>query len=291
MYTHTRLTSSVQNRHKPARLIFIFFLHPSLWAVGTTSLSQAPVWSQAPAVPLINIRYDSIRSLNHLNRVSTKQLPLVLDELAPEATVGPNDRAASFDPGVGLSQRHTVILHEVRQAQRSWAAHTSCTVHQNRPSFTPHTVDLISHAVEIQGDRGVGHICQRDFYILHVRPVEVGELDGGVDHTGDAFRKQQAAVWCHIPSAEEEVGCYLCDAPQQTAVLRHQPWNRSGHHGATMVVVVVVVMVLEEALAARSHGEISSESRGMLIFFFFLKEKSSAAPSHSSAVEASTQVL
>lgn len=81
-------------------------------------LSQAPVRSQAPAVPLINIRYDPVGRLHHLYRVSTKQLPLVLDELAPEAAVGPDDGAAGFDPGVGLGQRHTVILHEVRQTQR-----------------------------------------------------------------------------------------------------------------------------------------------------------------------------
>lgn len=120
MYSHTLLTSSVQNRHRPAGLVFSLSLDPSLHTVGTASLSllQAPVWSQAPAVPLIDIRYDPVWCLNHLNRVSTKELPLVLNELAPEATIGPDDRATGFDPGVGLSQRHTVILHQVRQAQR-----------------------------------------------------------------------------------------------------------------------------------------------------------------------------
>lgn len=58
------------------------------------------------------------------------------------------------------------------------------------------------------------HVRQRDLYILHVRPVEVGELDGGINHTGDAFRQQQAAVGRHVPSAEEKVGGDLCDAPQ-----------------------------------------------------------------------------
>lgn len=221
-------------------------------------LSQAPVWSQTPAVPLINVRYDPVGCLHHLNGVSTKQLPLIVNELAPEATVGPDDRAAGFDPGVGLSQRHTVILHKVSQTQRGWAAHTRCTVHQHRPSFASHTVDLISHAVEVQGYWRVGHVRQWDLYILHVRPVEVRELDGGVDHTGDAFGQQQAAVGCHVPPAEEEVGGDLRNAPQQAAILRQQPWYRSGDHRATVVVVVVMV---EEALAAGTHRGIKWAAR------------------------------
>ena len=243
---------------------------------STLWISQAPVRSQAPAVPLINIRYDPVGRLHHLYGVSTKQLPLILDELAPEAAVGPYDGAAGFDPGVGLGQRDTVILHEVRQTQRGGAAHPRRTVHQHRPSLSSHAVDLISHAVEVQREGGMGHIGQRDLYILHVRPVEVGELDGGVDHTGDAFGQQQAAVGRHVPSAEEEVGGDLGDAPQQAAVLRQEPWHQSGHHGATMVVVV------EEALAAGTHREIKKASRRTEKNVFF-KAKSSAAQSHSSA--------
>lgn len=117
MYTHTCLTSPVLNTHEPAvqkgKRAHLRFPPRSL----TVDLSQAPVRSQASAVPLINIRYDPVGRLHHLNRVPTKQLPLILDELAPEPAVGPDDRAASFDPGVGFGQRHTVILHEVRQTQ------------------------------------------------------------------------------------------------------------------------------------------------------------------------------
>lgn len=102
----------------------------------------------------------------------------------------------------------------------------------------------------------MGHIRQWDLYVLHVRPVEVWELDGGVDHTGDAFGQQQAAVRGHVPPAEEEVGGDLRDAPQQAAILGQQPWHRCGHHGATMVVVVV-----EEALAAGPHGGKKKASR------------------------------
>lgn len=120
-------------------------------------------------------------------------------------------------------------------------------------------MDLICHTVEVQGDGGVGHIRQRDLYILHVRPVEVGELDGCIDHTGDAFGQQQAAVGCHVPSAEKEIGGDLCDAPQQAAVLSQQPRHRGGHHGATMVVVVV-----EEALAAGTHRGIKWASRELV---------------------------
>jgi len=216
----------------------------SLWFL------KAPVRSQAPVVPLINIRYDPVGRLYHLNRVPTKQLPLVLDELAPEAPVGPDDGAAGFDPGVGLGQRHAVILHEVRQTQRGRAAHPRRAVHQHRAALSAHTVDLISHDVEVQGEWGVGHVCQRDLDILHVRPVEVGKLDGGVDHTGDALGQQQAAVGCYVPSAEEEVGGDLGNGPQQGAVPGNQPRHHGGHHGAMVVVVVVVV---EETLAVGTH--------------------------------------
>lgn len=217
---------------------------------GSSSLlSQAPVWSQTPAVPLINIRYDPVGCLNHLNGVSTKQLPLIVNELAPEATVGPNDGATGFDPSMGLSQRHTVVLHEVSQTQRGWAAHTCGTVHQHRPPFSSHAVDLISHTVKIQGYWRVGHVCQGDLYILHVWPIEVWKLNSGVNNTGDAFGQQQAAVGCHIPSAEEQVGGDLGNATQQATILRQQPWYCSGNHRATVVVVVVV----KKALAAGTH--------------------------------------
>lgn len=213
--------------------------------------SQAPVRSEGPAVPLVNIRYDPVGCLHHLNRVPAEQLPLVFNQLAPEAAVGPDDGTAGLDPSVGLGQRHAVVLHEVRQAQRGRAAHPGCTVHQHRPSFAPHAVDLVGHAVEVQGDGGVGHVCQGDLHVLHMRPVEVGQLDGGVDHAGDALRQQQAAVGRHVASTEEEVWGDLGDAPQQTPALRQQPWHGGGHHGAAMVVVVMVVV--EEALAAGTH--------------------------------------
>lgn len=132
----------------------------------------------------------------------------------------------------------------------------------------------------------MGHIRQRDLYILHVRPVEVGELDGGIDHTGDAFGQQQAAVGCHVSSAEEEVGGDLCDAPQQAAVLRQQPRHRSGHHGATVVVVVVMV---EEALAAGTHRGIKWASRRTANCF--KKANSSGAQTHSSAAGPARQLL
>lgn len=251
-------------------------------------LSQAPVWSQTPAVPLINIRYDPIGCLNHLNGVSTEQLPLVVNELAPEATVRPNDRATGFDPGMGLSQGHTVILHEVSQTQRGWAAHTCCTVHQHRPPFSSHAVDLISHTVKVQGYWRVGHVRQGDLYVLHVWPIEVWKLDGGVHHAGDAFGQQQAAVGCHIPSAEEQIGGDLGNATQQTAILRQQPWYRSGNHRATVVVVVVVV---KKALAAGTHWGIRWVERWTANVFFKSKAESSGARSHSSAAKPARQLL
>lgn len=230
-------------------------------------LSQAPVWSQTPAVPIINIRYDPVRCLNHLNGVSAKQLPLIVNELAPEATVGPNDGATGFDPSMGLSQRHTVILHEVSQTQRGWAAHACCTVYQHRPPFSSYAVDLISHTVKVQGYWRVGHVRQRDLYILHVWPIEVWKLNGGIHHAGDTFGQQQAAVGRHIPSAEEQVGGDLGNATQQAAILWQQPWYCSGNHRATVGVVVV-----KKALAAGTHWGIRWVARWMANLFFQSKQ-------------------
>lgn len=253
MYTHTRLIrlsrTGVNLQSRRAKGLHFTCVPPQ-------SLSQAPVWSKAPAVPLVNIRYNPIGCLDHLNRVSAEQLPLVFNELTPEATVGPDDGTTSFNPGMGFCQRHSMVLHEIRQAERGWAAHPGCTVHQHCASFSSHAVNLISHTVEVQGDGGVRHVCQRDLYILHVWPVEVGELNGGIDHTGDAFRQKQATVGCHVPSAEEKVWGDLCNTPQQAAILWQQPRHSSWHHGATMVVMVVV----EEALAAGTHWGIKWES-------------------------------
>lgn len=222
--------------------------------------SQPPVGGQAPAVPLVHIGDDPVRRLHHLNRVPAEQLPLVLDELPPEAAVGPDDGPAGFDPGVGLSQGHAVVLHEVGQAQRGGAAHARSAVHQHGPALAAHAVDLIGHAVEVEGDGRVGHVGQGHLHVLHVGPVEVGKLDGGVDHAGDALGQQQAAVGGHVAPAEEEVGGDLGDAPQQAAVLGQQPGHRRGHHGAAVVVVMVVV---EEALAAGTHYEEEEESRSI----------------------------
>lgn len=97
----------------------------------------------------------------------------------------------------------------------------------------------------------MGHVRQGHLHILHMRPVEVRQLDGGVDHTGDAFGQKKAAVGGHIAAAEEEVGCDLCDPPKQAAALRQQSGHRSGHHGAPMVMMMVVVV--EETLATRTH--------------------------------------
>lgn len=212
---------------------------------------QAPVGGQAPAVPLIHIWDDPIRSLHHLHRVPAEQFAFVLDELPPEASVGPDDGPTGLHPGVCLCERHPVVFHEVSQAERGRAAHSCGTVHQHRAPLTTNAVDLISHTVKVQRDGRVRHVRQGYLDVLHVRPVEVGQLDGGVDHTGDAFGQEQAAVGGHVAAAEEQVRSDLCDAPQEAATLRQQPGHRGGHHGAAMVVVMVVVV--EEALAARTH--------------------------------------
>lgn len=150
-----------------------------------------------------------------------------------------------------------MVLHEIGQTERSGAADARRAVHQHGPSLAPHAVDLIGHAVEVQGDGRVGHVGQRDLHVLHVRPVEVGELDGGVDHAGDAFGQQQAAIGRHVPPAQEEVGGDLRDAPQQAPVLVQQPRDGGGNHGAA----VVLLLLVEVTMAAGTHRGIECWSK------------------------------
>lgn len=74
--TLTHLTSPDKNRPEPAVQVgkrgSLSTLIPSLWMDSQRGFSQAPVRSQGPAVPLVNIRYDPIGSLHHLNRVPSK---------------------------------------------------------------------------------------------------------------------------------------------------------------------------------------------------------------------------
>ncbi len=96
------------------------------------------------------------------------------------------------------------------------------------------------------------HVGQWHFHILHVWPVEVGQLDGGVYHTGNPFGQEEAAVGRHIPPAEEQGRSDLGDAPQQAAGFVQQSGDGRGHHW-TAVVVVMVILVVEEPLTSGTH--------------------------------------
>lgn len=78
--------------------IFFFFLKkPPLLSL------HAPVRCQVPTIALVNIGNDSVRRLNHLHWGLAKEFALVVNKLAPEATIGPDDRPSSLYPGVCLS--------------------------------------------------------------------------------------------------------------------------------------------------------------------------------------------
>lgn len=64
---------------------------------------QAPVRCQVPTITLIDIGNDPIRRLNHLHRSLSKEFALIVYKLAPEPTIGPNDRPSGLYPGVCLS--------------------------------------------------------------------------------------------------------------------------------------------------------------------------------------------
>lgn len=174
--------------------------------------SQAPVRCQVPAVPLIHIGNDPVWCLDHFHRVPAKQFPLVLNQLSPEPTIRADDGSAGFDPGVSLGQGNSVVLHEVGQTERGGAAHAGGTVHQHGSPFAAHAVDLIRHTVEIKRDRGVRHVGERHFHILHVGPVEVGQLNGGVHHAGNPFGQEEASIGRHIPPSQKQRGSDLGDA-------------------------------------------------------------------------------
>lgn len=192
--------------------------------------SQAPVRCKVPAFSLVHVGNDPVWCLDHFHRVPAKQFSLVLNQLSPEPSIRTNDGSAGFDPSVSLGQGNSVVLHEVGQTERGRAAHPSRAVHQHGSPFAANAVDLISYAVKIKRYGRMRHVGQWHFHILHVWPVEVGQLDGGVHHTGNPFGQEEAAVGCHIPPAEEQRRSDLGDAPQQAAGLGQQSGDSCGHH-------------------------------------------------------------
>lgn len=99
-----------------------------------------------------------------------------------------------------------------------------------------HTVDLVSHKVKVQSNGGMRNVSQRHFNIFKLGPVEVGDLDGGIDDAGDAAGLEEVPVGGHAGSAQEERGGDLSNA-SYVSLGNHprgheSPWERAVTSGA-----------------------------------------------------------
>lgn len=202
-----------------------------------------PIRHQVSGLLLINVWDDAIGCLYHLNRRLPKELALVVYQLPPEAQVGPDDRPPGFHPVVRLQQAQVVEFHQVRNTEGGRAAHARGTVHQGGPVLLADAVDLVSHSVKVQSNGGVRNVSQRHFNVFKLGPVEVGDLDGSIDDTGDAPGLEEVPVGGHAGSAQEERGGDLSDAsyvplgnhprghesPRERAVTSGAHEDASGH--------------------------------------------------------------
>lgn len=139
-----------------------------------------------PHFGFVNVGYHPQGRADHADGVDTEELVLVLDELLPEAVVGPNDGPAGPDPGVGSDQRHGVVLHEVGHADGDRAAHPSHTVQQRSDPAPAHAADPVSDGIEAGGDAGDEDIRHRDVQVLDAGAERVVHLQQDVDDGADA---------------------------------------------------------------------------------------------------------
>lgn len=105
-------------------------------------------------------------------------------------------------------------LHQVHNTKRGGSTDSSHAVHQSRSMLLANAVDLVGNAVEVKGEWGMGQVCHWHLDILHLRPVGIGDLHGGVNNAGDALGQDQVAVGSCIPTAQVEEGGDLCNPTQ-----------------------------------------------------------------------------
>lgn len=172
-----------------------------------------PVRHQGSPLSLVNVWDDAIGCLYHFNRRLPKELPLVVYQLPPEAHIGADNGASGLDPVVGLKEGHLVVLHQVGDAEGGRPAHAGSAMDQGGTVLPRHAVDLVGDAVEVEGDGSVGHVSQRHFYVFKLGPVEVGNLDGGIDDAGDSPREEQVPVGSDAAPAQVQRGGDLGNAP------------------------------------------------------------------------------
>lgn len=162
-----------------------------------------------------------------MHRVLAEQLELIVDELLPEATVGPDDGPARLSPCMGVQQGHGVVLHEVGKAEGSRAAHASGTVQQCAAPLHLHTVDVVGYGVkEVTETRG-GCVSHRHLHVLDVLVYGVYHLHRDIDDGGDLVAGEHELIVGSHPVADIQAAGNLGEATNR----RLLELNREGTRG------------------------------------------------------------
>ena len=114
------------------------------------------------------------------------QLFLVISELVDEAQVRMNDWSSVLDKLKCLFVGHSVIFHEISNAQGGRAGLTCPAVHQDLTATTVNLLDLVSYQVEVDVELGGDPVLHRDLDAVLLLVGHGGQLQGGVDNAGDA---------------------------------------------------------------------------------------------------------
>lgn len=129
---------------------------------------QGLEWDHQTDFLLVDVGDHSHRGADHVHGVLPKQFELIVDELLPEATVGTDDRPAWLGPRVGIQQGHGVVLHEVGEAEGSWAAHPRGAMQQRAALLHRHAVDVVGDGVKEVTETRDGGVSHRHLHVLDV---------------------------------------------------------------------------------------------------------------------------
>ena len=119
---------------------------------------------------LVDVRDVAHWRRDHLDgRNAAVQLLLVVDELAEEARIWSDDHPAAPAVSKRIPQRHAVVFHEVRDADRRRPADAGHAVDKRAAAAVVVGADLVGDAVEVE----------RDACVRHVVDVDLDRLDAG----------------------------------------------------------------------------------------------------------------